>query len=91
MRKKQARFKISGLVQGVGFRYFVYSRAKEYGLKGYAKNLYDGTVETVVEGNEKAIEEFHKVLKTGPSRSQVDYVEVENNEYTGNYSEFDIK
>jgi hydrogenase maturation protein HypF len=49
---------IKGVVQGVGFRPFVYRAASERGLKGYVKNLGDGTVEVVVEGGDGAVNAF---------------------------------
>jgi len=52
------RILIKGVVQGVGFRPFVYRAASERGLKGYVKNLGDGTVEVVVEGGDGAVNSF---------------------------------
>lgn len=52
------RVLIKGVVQGVGFRPFVYRAASEKGLKGYVKNLGDGTVEVVVEGGDGAVNSF---------------------------------
>lgn len=52
------RILIKGVVQGVGFRPFVYRAASEKGLKGYVKNLGDGTVEVVVEGGDGALNSF---------------------------------
>ncbi len=88
--KKQCKFIVSGHVQGVGFRFFVYRRAKELNLTGYAKNLYNGNVEVVAEGSDFNIDELHKHLKVGPSRSHVDYVHVEFSDFTGNLSGFEI-
>lgn len=65
------KYIISGLVQGVGYRYFVQVNARKLGLDGYAKNLYDGTVEVVaIVTKEKALE-LEKILKEGPSRAIV--------------------
>ncbi len=80
--KIQMKFIVYGLVQGVGFRYFVYRHASELNLKGYAKNLYDGTVEVVVEGEETKVNQLYEYLLQGPSRSRVDKVE----KFSGNYS-----
>ena len=51
---------ISGKVQGVFFRDNTRKKAEELGLKGYAKNLEDGTVEVVAEGNEEKINDLIK-------------------------------
>jgi len=88
---KQGRFIVSGHVQGVGFRYFVYRRATELNLTGYAKNLYNGNVEVIAEGNEFNLQELYKLLKQGPSRAYVEFVQVEYSDYTGLYSNFDIE
>ncbi|MFH1050955.1 MAG: acylphosphatase [bacterium] len=88
---KQCKFTIGGHVQGVGFRFFVYRRAIELNLTGYVKNLFNGNVEVVAEGEEYNIDELHKHLKAGPSRSYVDYVHAEYYEFTGEYSRFVIE
>ena len=88
---KQGKFTVSGHVQGVGFRFFVYRRALELNLSGYAKNLYNGNVEVVAEGDEYNLELLHKFLKQGPSRSYVECVHAEYSDYTGSFSGFEIK
>ena len=88
--KTCAKFNISGLVQGVGFRYFIYRNAQLLNLTGYAKNLYDGSVETVVEGTKDSLTILHDLLKQGPSRSRVDSVKVEYSDYSGKFSRFEI-
>ncbi len=70
-QKIRAEFKIIGKVQGVGFRYFVYRTAKELGLSGYAKNLWDGSVEVVAEGPKRKIDILHSYLIQGPSMARV--------------------
>lgn len=80
---------VKGLVQGVGYRYFCYTKALEYDIKGYAKNLIDGSVEVLAEGNKNLVNDFIKELKTGPSNSFVKSIYVEelisastDNDYT---------
>lgn len=73
---KRAEFIVSGHVQGVGFRYFVFSKAAKLNLSGFAKNLYNGTVEVIAEGEEENIRLLHNYLLTGPSRSRVDKCQV---------------
>ena len=57
---------VSGIVQGVGFRYFIYRKAVELGLRGYVKNLFDGNVEIVVEGEKDKIQILIEHAKIGP-------------------------
>jgi acylphosphatase len=70
-----ARFLVSGMVQGVGFRWFVARHARGLGLKGYARNLPDGSVEVVVEGPEESFPELERLLRAGPANARVEQVE----------------
>ena len=81
---------ISGVVQGVGFRWFVERAATSFGLTGWVKNLYDGTVETCAEGDESALKGFLDEIKIGPRSGRVAGVKVNWTEYTGNYNDFRI-
>lgn len=58
---------VHGHVQGVGFRWWTRCRALELGLKGYAKNLVDGRVEVVAEGDEGDVEKLRRLLEEQPS------------------------
>ena len=88
--KKTAEFNVSGTVQGVGFRYFVYQNAQNLRLNGYAKNMYDGSVEVVAEGDEDNLKQLHQKLKQGPSRSRVEDVKVNYKDFRGVHSGFNI-
>lgn len=65
---------VSGLVQGVGFRYFTRQQAQRLGLKGRATNLADGRVEVVVEGSEEVVVKMLDWLKSGPSSARVEHL-----------------
>ena len=82
---------ISGKVQGVGFRYFTKQNAIRLGLHGYAKNLPNGKVEVVAEGDKATLDEFVKILWKGPPASRVDDVKVEARPHSGEYTSFGIK
>ena len=69
------RFLVSGLVQGVGFRWFVARHARSLGLVGYARNLPDGRVEVVVSGPDESLPALEQLLRSGPAYAQVDGVE----------------
>lgn len=62
---------VRGLVQGVGFRYFVARHADRFKLQGFVKNLYNGDVEIVAEGERGSIEMLIKEVKVGPRSAQV--------------------
>jgi acylphosphatase len=70
-----ARFLVQGLVQGVGFRWFVSRHAKRLGLRGLARNLRDGSVEVIAEGPEAALAELEQALQRGPAGARVSGVE----------------
>jgi acylphosphatase len=69
------KFLISGMVQGVGFRWFVARHARALGLVGYARNLPDGRVEVVVGGPEESLPALEQLLRAGPANAQVEQVE----------------
>lgn len=69
------RFLVSGAVQGVGFRWFVARHARGLGLRGYARNLPDGSVEVVVDGHDESLPELERLLQAGPSHARVERVE----------------
>jgi acylphosphatase len=69
------RFLVSGLVQGVGFRWFVARHARSLGLAGFARNLPDGRVEVVVSGPDDALPALEQLLRSGPANAQVERVE----------------
>lgn len=68
---KRAEIIINGLVQGVGFRYFIFKNATSLGLIGFTKNLYTGEVLTIVEGPKHLIDELYKKIIIGPSHASV--------------------
>ena len=67
----QYEIKVTGRVQGVGYRYFVLQKAREIGLKGWVKNSRDSGVELVVQGEDSDIQTFIDYLKIGPPLSRV--------------------
>jgi acylphosphatase len=80
---------VQGRVQGVGFRYYAARAARELGVSGWVRNLPDGSVETLVEGDAAAVEGYLDRLRRGPSASRVDGVVVEEKAEEG-HSTFEI-
>ena len=79
------------MVQGVGYRFFTQRAAARHQVRGYVKNLTDGRVETLAEGNEKAIENFKHDLIAGPTYSNVEYIEEIVLEPSNLYSSFRVE
>jgi len=88
---KRLHLKIYGLVQGVNFRTGARRKAHELGLAGWVKNMPDGTVETVAEGEEVMLEEYKKWCQKGPSAAVVDKVQEKWEEPTGEFKGFGVK
>jgi acylphosphatase len=67
--------RITGRVQGVGFRWFVREQARRCDLAGWVRNNPDGSVELHVAGDDECIERFRGAVRTGPSGARVERVE----------------
>lgn len=85
-----AHIVVKGMVQGVGFRYFVHNKAAALGLSGWVRNLYDGDVEISVEGDRSLVEEFIAQVKVGPRSAQVNDLVVQWNKPSGELTDFNI-
>jgi acylphosphatase len=88
--KIRAEIIVNGLVQGVGFRYYVQRKAQGLGLRGYVKNLYSGDVLTVAEGEKSMIEELIKIIKAGPSHAHVKNCRVDWFDNKNEFTTFEI-
>jgi len=84
------RYLVSGLVQGVGYRYFVWQRAQERGLTGYVRNLHDGRVEVVAEGPAEELEALRGDLLIGPRFAKVSGVDMSSIESSTHYDAFSM-
>jgi acylphosphatase len=91
MAQKGLHIVVSGVVQGVGFRWFVLRVANRFGVKGYARNRYDGSVEIYAEGDEAALQAFLSEIRIGPQHAHVSGVKLDWVEYNGKYTEFRIE
>ncbi len=82
---------VSGVVQGVFYRSTTAETALSLGLTGSAKNLADGRVRVVVEGEKDKIEELIKWCRSGPPSAKVSLVEVEWEEPAGEFATFSVE
>ncbi len=73
---KEISAKITGKVQGVGFRAYTKKQADKLGLSGWVKNMDDGSVECVAQGSEDKLETFVGHLKEGPYFANVEYCDI---------------
>ena len=82
---------VSGMVQGVGFRWYILQEAEEIGVTGYVRNTWSGEVEIVAEGEEWQIEALHEKAKQGPMRSRVTAVKVVKDSAKNEFNKFEIR
>ena len=88
---ERAEIIVKGLVQGVGFRYYVLRKAHELELKGYVKNQMDVTVLTVIEGEKSKIEELFNYLKIGPMHADVRDIKIAWRSFACEFSNFEVR
>jgi acylphosphatase len=91
MEKARAHVYISGRVQGVFFRASTKERALELGLKGWVKNLRDGRVEALFEGEKEKVRDMVDWCREGPSYASVANVDVRWEEYKGEFESFTVR
>ncbi len=81
---------VSGRVQGVFFRQNTKRQADSVGVRGWVRNLPDGRVEAVFEGKEPDVKAIVDFCRLGPSSARVDSVEINSEDYKGEFSDFDM-
>jgi acylphosphatase len=90
MSEMRSHIIVRGIVQGVGFRYFVFKQASHLGLHGTVWNRSDGNVEIDIEGDRSLIEEFIEAIRVGPRSSHVTDVMIEWKTPEYKYNNFEI-
>jgi acylphosphatase len=90
MDKVQARVRIEGLVQGVNYRYATRQKAQELGVNGWVRNLADGSVECLMEGERDKVEALIRWCHQGPPGARVKKVTPHWEEYRGDVQGFSI-
>lgn len=88
--KVRAHLFVSGWVQGVFFRANTRDMALRYGVKGWVRNLPDGRVEVLCEGDKEGVDSLIEWCRKGPPGAMVEDVEVNREEYKGEFENFSI-
>lgn len=91
MEKVRAHVVIDGRVQGVCYRLEARRAALDRGVEGWVRNLPDGRVEAVIEGNKTDVKSMVKWCKAGPSLARVTDVTLDWDAYTGEFEDFEIR
>ncbi len=89
--KARAHVFVSGEVQGVCFRMYTYDLAQESGVSGWVRNLPDGRVEAVFEGERDKVEGMVSFCRYGPPGAEVKGVRVKWEEFTGEFADFEVR
>jgi acylphosphatase len=84
------RIKIEGMVQGVGYRAFAQKEAAALGIRGIVRNMADGGVEVVAQGDPEALQELMAKLRLGPPAAHVLSVEFDKQAVHGSYRSFEV-
>jgi acylphosphatase len=87
----RAHLSIRGRVQGVNFRYFTHLQALSLGLTGWVRNLWDGRVEVVFEGEEASVRKMVEWCQSGPPAARVDAVDVTWEPPSGEFADFEVR
>lgn len=82
---------VKGIVQGVGFRYFAYRKAKQFNICGYVRNLPDGNVEILGKGEKAELDVFIDAMRKGPFGAHIESCEVSDFHYEVESSDFEIR
>ncbi len=82
---------VDGWVQGVGYRYFVVNTALALGLRGYVRNLSDGSVEVLAQGTRPTLERLLTMLQRGPSAAEVNEIRTDWRQPTEHLSGFHVR
>ena len=85
------RYFVSGRVQGVGFRYYLQDHAAVEGVHGYVRNLPDGRVEALLEGDDESVLRVERALRRGPAGARVEDVVVETSVPSGRATGFSVR
>jgi acylphosphatase len=91
MSTARAHLWIKGFVQGVSFRYYTRQAALQLGLTGWVRNLMDGRVEVIIEGEESVVHEMVKWCHIGPPAARVDNIDIEWETPTGSFEDFNVR
>ena len=89
--KRRIMIKVSGRVQGVNFRRYTQLTAQQLGVCGWVRNLPTGEVEGCFEGESSSVESLVEWCRTGPPASRVEYLDIQEQPFTGEFAEFRIR
>ena len=87
---KAIEITVKGLVQGIGYRYFVREKAKQAGINGYVMNLTDGNVLIIAQGDDRDLNDFIEGIKTEHSYAEINEIDIKEAKEE-DFEDFQIK
>jgi acylphosphatase len=90
MAKQRVHLFIKGKVQGVFFRQAMKVAAKKNRVSGWVKNLKDGRVEAIIEGDDVGVSNMVEWCHAGPANARVEDVEIRNEKYKEEFAKFEV-
>jgi len=91
MVQKRVHIFVNGRVQGVFFRQATKVIAIKNNVTGWVRNLDDGRVEILIEGDDKCVDSVIEWCNIGPANSRVDDIQINNEEYSGKLENFEVR
>jgi len=91
MAKQRVRLFVKGKVQGVFFRQALKVMVKKNNVLGWVRNLKDGRVETILEGDDVSVSHVVEWCHAGPANARVEDIEIINEKFTGEFSKFEVR
>ena len=91
MNKSRVKVIVKGIVQGVNFRYYTQRQAAKYNITGWVKNLPDGSVAAVFEGEDHDVAAMVQWCRQGPTSARVTELIEQPEDYRGEFSSFSVK
>ncbi|MFZ5916652.1 MAG: acylphosphatase [Chloroflexota bacterium] len=82
---------VHGRVQGVSFRYYTHQQAQQLGVVGFVRNLWDGSVEVMAEGERSRVAQLLSWLRQGPRMASVERVDVAWSAPSGEFERFEVR
>ena len=86
-----AQIIVQGMVQGVGYRFYVVELARQYSIRGYVQNLPNGRVAVVAEGDKGILNDFIERLRIGSTSAHVTGIDVKWSEEECGFKDFDVR
>lgn len=90
MAKQRVRLFVKGKVQGVFFRQALKVKAKQNNVSGWVRNLKDGRVEAVLEGEDMSVSSVVEWCHAGPANARVEDIEIRNEKFKNEFEKFDV-